>query len=381
MQQASPVAPVSTGTDNGRTFLEDAVWQIEVCNACRYCEGYCAVFPALERRRAFALGDLQYLANLCHDCRACYYACMYAPPHEFGVNIPQVLATIRRESYAQYAMPAVARRLFKSNARFVTIAGVLSLLFFLAIVALTGDPSRLFAAHIGEGAFYRVVPYTLMFAPALIISVIALALLLGGGVRFWRRTRGRLRDLVDLQALGEAAGETLGLRYLRGGGAGGCPYPSERPSFARAVLHQMVFYGFFSAFASTTIAFIQQDFLGWMPPFPLLSWPVVLGSLGGVAMIVGCLGLMALKWQADREPADARAIDMDYVFLVVLGLVNVTGMALLVLRETTWMGTLLVVHLALVFSLYFTVPYGKFAHFVYRYAALVQNRIEERAEG
>ncbi len=48
---------------------------------------------------------------------------------------------------------------------------------------------------------------------------------------------------------------------------------------------------------------------------------------------------------------------------------------------TTWMGTLLVVHLALVFSLYFTVPYGKFAHFVYRYAALVQNRIEERAEG
>ena len=66
-------------------------WQLEVCNACRYCEGYCAVFPALEKRRRFTPGDVVYLANLCHDCRACFYACMYAPPHEFGVNIPKAL--------------------------------------------------------------------------------------------------------------------------------------------------------------------------------------------------------------------------------------------------------------------------------------------------
>ena len=25
--------------------------QLTICNACRYCEGYCAVFPALERQR------------------------------------------------------------------------------------------------------------------------------------------------------------------------------------------------------------------------------------------------------------------------------------------------------------------------------------------
>ena len=51
-------------------------------------------------------------------------------------------------------------------------------------------------------------------------------------------------------------------------------------------------------------------------------------------------------------------------------------MLLLVLRETPLMGMLLVVHLATVLALYVSAPYGKFAHFVYRYAALVQNRLE-----
>jgi Fe-S oxidoreductase len=63
-----------------------------VCNACRYCEQYCPVFPAMEERREFARVDLAYLANLCHNCGECLYACQYAPPHEFGINVPRTLA-------------------------------------------------------------------------------------------------------------------------------------------------------------------------------------------------------------------------------------------------------------------------------------------------
>src|SRR5437868_3654240 len=76
-----------------------------ICNACRYCEGYCAVFPAMERRLNFTEADLNYLANLCHNCAECYYACQYAPPHEFAVNVPKTLAEIRERSYRQYAWP------------------------------------------------------------------------------------------------------------------------------------------------------------------------------------------------------------------------------------------------------------------------------------
>ena len=88
--------------------IANARREVEICNACRYCEGFCAVFPAIELRREFSAGDLSYLANLCHNCRGCYYACQYAPPHEWGINIPRTMAEVRAESYIEYAWPAGA---------------------------------------------------------------------------------------------------------------------------------------------------------------------------------------------------------------------------------------------------------------------------------
>src|SRR5579862_6328747 len=95
---------------------------LQICNACRYCEGYCAVFPAMELRRQFASGDLSYLANLCHDCRGCYYACQYAPPHEWAVNLPRAFAQVRAESYAEYAWPRAMGGVFRANGTFVSLA-------------------------------------------------------------------------------------------------------------------------------------------------------------------------------------------------------------------------------------------------------------------
>ena len=44
--------------------IEEARRQAQICNSCRYCEGYCAVFPAMHINRAFSDGDLTQLANL-----------------------------------------------------------------------------------------------------------------------------------------------------------------------------------------------------------------------------------------------------------------------------------------------------------------------------
>jgi citrate/tricarballylate utilization protein len=72
---------------------------LQICNACRYCEGFCAVFPAMTRRLEFGKADTHYLANLCHNCGACLHACQYAPPHEFAVNVPQAMAQVRMQTY------------------------------------------------------------------------------------------------------------------------------------------------------------------------------------------------------------------------------------------------------------------------------------------
>ena len=133
-----------------------------ICNACRYCEGFCAVFPAVERRLSFAEGDLAYLANLCHNCGSCLYACQYAPPHEFALNFPQMLAELRSASYRKYAWPDSFARLFERNGVVVALATTAMLAIFLLVTAyLSGG--ALFEAHPDrDGAFYAVLPHQVM---------------------------------------------------------------------------------------------------------------------------------------------------------------------------------------------------------------------------
>jgi citrate/tricarballylate utilization protein len=131
-------------------------------------------------------------------------------------------------------------------------------------------------------------------------------------------------------------------------------------------------------FAATSIAAFYDHFLDWQAPYPYFSAPVVLGTVGGVALIIGTAGLLYLKWKSDRAPADASMLNMDVAFLALLFLTSLTGLLLLGFRETSAMGTLLVIHLGVVAGLFITLPYGKFAHVVYRYAALVRYSIEQR---
>ncbi len=358
-------------------LLNEAERQLSICNACRYCEGYCAVFPAMERRRAFTSGDITYLANLCHDCRACYYACMFTPPHEFAVNLPAVLSQTRVDVYRHYAWPQVLSRLVQTRALWLVLS--ISVLVVLVLVAAASGPANLFALHLGPGAFYEIVPYLAMVLPALAISAYVVVALVAGAINFCRDTHGSWTDLLDLRALWGATAEALSLRWLRGGGEG-CYYPEDRGSYSRLVYHSLVFYGFLAALLSTTLAAIYQDFLDLLPPYPVMSLPVMFGIVGGVGMIIGTAGLIYLKWKSSKASASEEMVGLDYAFLIVLGLVSVTGMLTLVFRSTRLMGLMLTIHLGTLVALYVTVPYSKFVHFVYRYAALVQNKVEERRE-
>jgi len=361
-------------------LIQEAERQLTICNACRYCEGYCAVFPAMELRRRFDERDIVYLANLCFECRACYYACPFTPPHDYQLNIPQVLAEVRLQTYAEYTPPRVLSRLFRGNGRLVAFAvAACVLLVLLAAVAVQGSDA-VFGEPAAEGSFYQVVPYLAMTLPALALSGYWIWALLAGGLRFWRSTRGSLGDLVDGPSLSKATKDAFGLEYLKGGGEG-CTYPDERPSASRRWLHQALVAGILLDFASTTVAAVYHNFLGEDAPYPYLSLPVVLGTAGGALIVGAVLGLAWLKLRADPLPAYRRMLGLDWAFLWLLLLTAATGLVLLALRDTSAMGALLTVHLGIVAALYLALPYSKFAHVVYRYAALVRYRIETARQG
>src|ERR1700722_5063539 len=282
----------------GLDVIQEAARQLVICNACRYCEGYCPVFRAIETRRDFKAGDVFYLSNLCHDCRACYYACMYTPPHEFAINIPQILAASRLETYRRWSWPEFLGRAFKNRSVTVFLAAGMAAL--VAILALFFIPTQeLFAAHLGPGAFYEVVPYLAMVAGASILFFYGIAVWLRGGARFWSDTGDALKQRGGWKALAAALSAVLGLRYLKGGGPG-CFYPDEKPSPVRRFYHSLTFWGLIGDFISTTLAFIYQDFFHVLPPYSLGSAPVIFGGVGGVALLVGTGGLIYFKVWSDR---------------------------------------------------------------------------------
>jgi citrate/tricarballylate utilization protein len=355
-------------------LIQKAEQNMQICNACRYCEGFCAVFPAMTRRLTFNESDLHYLANLCHNCGSCFYACQFAPPHEFNVNVPRNFSQLRGETYRRYAWPGFLANLFERNGVAVSLITAFSLALFLLATFWLQAPQVVFAAH-PNGDFYKVIPHGVMVWTFGLVSLYVLAALLIGFVRFWRDQGEPLAEFANPLAVGRALSDALRLKYLDGGGEG-CTYPGEQPSTTRRTFHHFTFYGFMLCFAATSVATVYHYVFGWIAPYPYLSLPVALGTLGGIGLLIGPLGLLWLKSRRDPETAESAQRGMDNGFLVLLFLTSLTGLSLLFLRETAAMGTLLAVHLGVVMGLFLTLPYGKFVHAVYRFAALVRYALE-----
>jgi citrate/tricarballylate utilization protein len=339
-----------------------------VCNACRYCEGYCPVFQAMENCTSFAKDDVMYLANLCHNCGECLYACQYAPPHEFGINVPRALAEARIGSYEEYCWPAFMSPAFRRSG--VTTSLVLSAVSTLAL--------WLFARPSEGGDFYAVIRHDVMvaiFGAAGLFAAAALA------IGYWRAAEAfGARDSTAVSAFRRtvlALRDVSSLRHLHATGKD-CASDLEVRTPWRRHFHHFTFYGFALCFASTSVAAIYHVVFGWRAPYAYGSVPVILGTLGGVGLVVGPLGLLAQRHRRDPDLADPSQRSLDVSFIVMLLATSLTGLLLLAQRGEKTMPALLVIHLGFVLGLFMTLPYGKFVHGIYRTAALLKFSSEAR---
>ena len=376
MQQLEELTREAAALAAGRAPEAEVARQMQICNACRYCETFCAVFPAMTRRLEFGIADVHYLANLCHNCGACLHACQYAPPHEFAVNVPRAMAQVRVKTYEEFAWPAAFAAAYRHNGATVAATSAIALALFLALGlamkgSLVGEPLA--------GNFYAVFPHNLMaaiFGAVFLFAVVALGI---GARRFWR---GETMESVDPKrskgATAEAIHNVLTLKYLDGGHGDGCNDKDDRFTLWRRRMHHFTFYGFMLCFAATSVATVYHYAFAWHAPYAFASLPVILGTLGGIGLLIGPAGLLWLNLNRNKLHGDPNQRPMDVAFIGLLFFASLTGLLLLVLRATAAMPLLLCVHLGVVLALFALLPYGKFAHAVYRSAALLKYAIERR---
>jgi citrate/tricarballylate utilization protein len=375
-----------------------------VCNSCRYCEAYCPVFPAMERRLTFSKVDLAYLANLCHNCGECLYACQYAPPHEFGINVPRTLAKIRAQSYEDYCWPRFLAFGFARHWLWTTMTAALGFIgvFFAARQGVWWSERSVRAT---SADFYQVIPHDVMVTLFGAVSILVTIALVVSCRRFWRdmnvqdrtgsnvasafsrkfnvagplppKGRSHTRKIHMLLSPAQLAAfrDAVTLKHLHVSGVD-CVDAEEARRPWRRWLHHLTFYGFGLCFASTSVAALYHVVFGWRAPYGYTSVPVILGTIGGIALLIGPGGLLVLDRTRDEALNEPTRTGLDTSFASVLATTSATGLLVLFLRESAWMPLLLIVHLAFVLALFLALPYGKFVHGIYRIAALIRYRSE-----
>jgi citrate/tricarballylate utilization protein len=230
-----------------------------------------------------------------------------------------------------------------------------------------------------SGNFYNLFTHNLLvslFAPVFVFAAVALAL---GVRRFWRDiTPATSGAALTAPATHEATHDVLRLKYLDGGHGEGCNNEDDAFKLSRRRAHHLTFYGFMLCFAATSLATVYHYAFGWTAPYELPSLPKILGAAGGLSLLLGTAGLFKLNLQRHPMQGDAAQKPMDLGFIALLFFTSLSGLALWLGRSTSAMPALLAMHLGVVMALFATLPYGKFAHGIFRTAALLRYAVEKR---
>ena len=247
---------------------------------------------------------------------------------------------------------------------------------FLVLAVMTRGP--IWGAGLG-GDFYAIFPHNLLvglFAPVFGFAVLAL----GMGVRgFLRQVKPATSGAAASGgAAAEATHDVLRLKYLDGGHGDGCHNADDEYTLSRRRMHHFTFYGFLLCFAATSVGTLYHYLFGWPAPYDLPSLPKLLGAVGGVSLVIGTVGLWRLNRARHPLHGDAAQKPMDLGFIALLFLVSLSGLLLWWARGSNAMALLLCLHLGAVMALFATLPYGKFAHGVFRSAALLRYAVEKR---
>ncbi|MBD3646592.1 MAG: tricarballylate utilization protein TcuB, partial [Pseudomonadales bacterium] len=234
--------------------------------------------------------------------------------------------------------------------------------------------AKFFSPH--EVGFYEIIGHQTMVALFGGAGLLAAASLSVAAIRYWRAIGLPAPSKVGTRNLLAGLVAAFTLRNLCGGAGEGCTWPEEEPSTSRRAFHHLVFYGFLLCFTATVTGTIYHYGFDEVAPYPPFSLPKIFGTVGGVGILVGVTGLAWLRRKSTPSMEDRRGLAASLMFLLFM--TSLTGLLLMLLRQTSWLGLMLCVHLASVLALFMGMACGKFVHGLYRLIALIGYEVESQ---
>jgi quinone-modifying oxidoreductase subunit QmoC len=353
---------------------------VKKCFQCATCSVACPIspdtkpFPRKEmiatswglKDRLIGNGDIW----LCHNCGDCSTLC----PR--GAKPGDVLGAVRAYAVSEYAAPKAIGKMVNDPKKLPILLGIPAILFLIVglvtgLLDFTPGGDEIVHDH-----FFSTWLVDMMMLPAAIWAVIVFAL---GLKRFLAdiHANALLEGKIDKEKIDPAGFIQALIRVilpiLKHDKFNECGENKDR-----STAHMMVFFGFLGLFIVTSIFFVTLYIFQIHGPYSQLNPVKWLANVAGISLIIG--SLLMIKGRLDKTIDQVTSYKDWQLIGLALGL-GLTGM----LTEMTRLGglgglsyTIYYIHLMLVWSLFFYLPFSKLAHLVYRTVAMTYNEYAER---
>ncbi len=379
---------IEPDTEFIRVLSKDSDNTFKLCMQCGTCSVTCGVSPdrAPFPRKEMAWATWGLKDRLigdpdiwfCHQCNDCSTRC----PR--GARPGDVLASIRQEIIAHFAVPRFLGRWVKKSRYALLLLAIPAVLLGLALLAkdpiaeALGISNRLSDRIVFP--YYSMFPHWMLNAFFLFFSVLALLFAALGVARFWNAMKAASAESGFIPS-----GKSLGASVLAALKkiATHENFASCTTETSRFLPHFCVFFGFVALMVVTlwvitnTINPLMQG--AFVYPFGFWNPLKLLANVGGVVLVFGCALMIFDRLYGENASSSTYS---DWAFLGTLLAVVITGFATEILHYARLVPHRYVayfIHLVFVFALIVYLPYSKFAHLIYRTAALAFMEFSGRA--